>query len=47
MVLSVACAGFFSHYSIRPYRFIVPIQWRAIFTGWRSIVSAVVKKAVG
>ncbi|QBG47334.1 flippase [Verrucomicrobia bacterium S94] len=46
MVLSVACAGFFSHHVIRPYRFLVPIQWRAIFTGWRSIASAVRKRAV-
>jgi Na+-driven multidrug efflux pump len=46
MVLSVACAGFFSHYTIRPYRFLAPIQWRAILKGWRSVVLVLRKQTI-
>ncbi len=44
MVVSVAVAGFLSHYVIRPYRFLVSIQWKAILLGWKQVPRSLCKK---
>lgn len=43
IVLSVAFAGYISHWFIKPFRFLTPIQSRALFTGWKRIISAGIK----
>jgi O-antigen/teichoic acid export membrane protein len=36
MVATMAFAGYFSHFAIRPYHYLVPMQTKAIFLGWRQ-----------
>ena len=36
IIITIACSGYFAHVLIRPYRFLVPIQTKALFLGWRQ-----------
>lgn len=35
-VITVAFSGYFSHLFIKPYRYLFPMQTRALFLGWRQ-----------
>lgn len=37
-VLTMAFSGYVSHFFIRPYRYLVPIQTKAILFGWRQLL---------
>jgi len=36
IVAALAVAGYLIHFVIKPYRFLVPVQTRALFTGWKD-----------
>jgi O-antigen/teichoic acid export membrane protein len=37
-VFTVAFSGYLSHFFIKPYRYLFPIQTRAIFLGWKQML---------
>jgi len=37
-VITMAFSGYFSHFFIKPYRHLVPIQTKAIFFGWKRFL---------
>lgn len=45
LVVSIAFAGYFSHFAIRPYWHLVPIQTSALFLGWRRGVHLLLMKS--
>lgn len=38
-VFTMAFSGYFSHFVIKPYRYLVPIQTHSIFMGWKQGLS--------
>jgi O-antigen/teichoic acid export membrane protein len=37
-VITVAFSGYFSHLFIKPYRYLIPIQTKALFFGWKRML---------
>ena len=43
-VLTLSFSGYFSHFFIRPYRYLVPVQTNALFLGWKRVLRQVVSR---
>jgi len=43
-LVTMAFSGYFSHFFIKPYRYLVPMQTQSLFFGWKRILDLMIKK---